>query len=123
MKSPGVNKFDRLPDALALILVALVAFWIVREQGYAGLIGFIIVVAIWLTRVRKAPRMPNGPAGITLAAVVAFFAGAFGIVFVGIIRPEIALPTALAVVAIYTALVVLGRRVRLSARTTPHDSH
>jgi hypothetical protein len=69
MDSPGVKKFDLLPDAMALILTALFPVWIIREH-YGGLIAFSVVVLLWFVRARKGePRMPNGPVGLTLALI------------------------------------------------------
>jgi len=122
MESPGINKYDRLPDVLALILLALMAVWAFRQQAYGGLIPFAIVTLIWWFRLRKSPRLPDGPEGLTLTVIAGFFAGPYVIVLVGIFRPQITFPTALAVVAVYAVLLVFGALVRLRARPTPHNS-
>lgn len=111
--SNRVSKHYWLADLLALLLALTCAVWAIREHEWPV---SVVVLAIWVAGVfrnRKAKlEVPARYSWLMVTTVVVLFAGPFIIVLTAIFRPQIMLPTALAVGLLYAVMALPGAVIR-----------
>jgi FtsH-binding integral membrane protein len=111
--SDRASKHYWLADLLAWLLAVACAVWAIREHEWPVSVLIVALAVAVVVRNRKAKlEVPAKYSGLMVTMVAVLFAGPFLIVLTAISRPQIVLPTVVAVALVYVVMVVAGALIR-----------
>jgi hypothetical protein len=114
---PASLKRFSLPELLALLLAVLCAVWAIREHVWPVSILILALAVTMVVRNRRAMlAVPAKYSGLAMTIAAVLFAGPFLILLAAIFRPQVVLPTVLAVTCVHAVIALFGAQDRLLRR-------